>query len=422
MIPEKYQANPFFRNTLPKIFFAISGVALLLLVYTLFTSGAGDGHGAHEAHAAHDAHGGHDHGGHGSPLKKFFHSYLFSYIFYMGIIFGAVFFIVLQFLTSSGWSVLIRRVSETFLKNIWIMIPLTIPIFFGLYDLYHWTHAEAVAEDYILQFKSPYLNVTFFSIRVVIYLVVLFVIANYYYRNSVKQDKTADQTITVKLQRYSSVSMILFALVITFFAIDFVMSLDPHWYSTIWGVYYFAGSFTLLLSFTIIIIISLKFSGKLEEVNAEHFHDLGKFLFTFVVFWSYIAFSQYMLIWYANIPEETLFYLNRINGTWRDVSYLLVLGHVIFPIIALVSRNVKRNMKTLLFMAIWMVLIQIVDFYWLVMPNVDVTGIHLDSTDVLVFVSMGGLFFGWFFRNFGKNAIVPFNDPRIKESINLRNA
>ncbi len=419
MIPDKYKASVFFSKVLPRTFFAIGGLGLVLLAFLLYDQYVSAAHsGVNESHGG--DHGGH--GGHGGPLKKFFHGYLFSYVFYMAIVFGAVFFILLQFLTSSGWSVLVRRISETFLKNIWIMIPLTIPIFLGLHDLYHWSDDAAVAEDPILQEKSPYLNVVFFSIRVVLYFVILFLITNFYYNNSVNQDKTGDQKLTVIMQKYSSVSMVLFALTITFFAVDIIMSLEPHWYSTIWGVYYFSSSFLLILALTTIVAVVLKFSGKLQEVNVEHFHDLGKLLFSFNVFWSYIAFSQYMLIWYANIPEETLFYLNRVNGTWRTVAYLLVIGHVVFPIIALVSRNVKRNMITMLLMSIWIVFIEIVNFYWLVMPNVDVRGVNIDSVDILVFVTMGAIFFGWFFRNFGKHAIVPFRDPRLSDSINLKNA
>ncbi len=412
VIPEKYKLNSFFSDTLPKVLFGLSAIGVVGLVFLLLFGGGDASHAGEQGHGDH---------GHGSGLAKFFHSYLFSYIFYMGIFFGSMFFVLLQFVTASGWSVLVRRIAETFLNNIWIMIPLSIPIFFGLHDLYHWTHQDAVAEDKVLQAKSAYLNVGFFIIRAVVYFVILFFIARFYYRSSLKQDETSDQNITVKLQRYSSVCILLFAIVISFFAIDLIMSLDPHWFSTIWGIYYFSGCFLLLLSFTTLLIILFKANGKLQEVNKEHFHDLGKYLFSFNVFWSYIAFSQYMLIWYANIPEETLFYINRINGSWRSVSYLLVLGHVVFPIVALVSRNVKRNTKLMMAMSVWMIFIQMVDFYWLVMPSVDTTGVHVDLTDVLVFVSMGSLFFGWFFLNLGKKAIVPFNDPRLNESINFKN-
>lgn len=360
---------------------------------------------------------------HGGVLKRFFHSYLFSYAFYMSIVFGAFFFVILQFLTKAGWSVVVRRIPETLMKNIELMIVLTLPFLYGVFELYEWTHADVVESDYILKGKAPYLNLTFFWIRVLVYFVFMFFVARYYYLLSIFQDFNPDPDKTKKLQRYSPLVMLLFALTITFFAIDFLMSLNPHWYSTIWGVYYFTGSVVASLSLVVIIAVVLQGLGYLKKIiTVEHYHDLGKLIFTFNVLWSYVAFSQYMLIWYANLPEETLFYLDRINGSWKSVAILLIVGHVAIPLVLFLSRNAKRILPIHVTMVTWMIFMHVVDMYWLVMPVVDRLNFAPSISDISLFLGMGLLFIGYFLKNFRQYSILASNDPYYQESIHFENA
>ncbi|BBM89944.1 hypothetical protein COTS27_01662 [Spirochaetota bacterium] len=358
-----------------------------------------------------------------SSRHKFFHTYLFSYVFYMAIAIGSLFFVVLQHLTRSEWSVTVRRVPEAVLGTFPLLIVLALPILtLGMGLLYHWTHPEAVAEDPILQGKSGYLNLGFFFIRSAVYFIVFYGLARVYYKNSTAQDVHGNVAHTARMQKYSPVATLVFALATTFFAFDYLMSLMPHWYSTIWGVYYFAEAVVLALSFMTLVFLVLRMKGYLErEVNIEHYHDLGKLIFAFNVFWSYIAFSQYMLIWYANIPEGTTFFVNRINGSWLEVSVLLIVGHTVLPLLLYISRNAKRNLKMQFFITILLIVMAIIDFYWVVMPNVDYGGVHVEMVDVLVFLGMGALFMGVFIRNLAKHPLIPVKDPRLERALNFEN-
>ena len=421
---EKYQLNQFFAKKLP-FYLIIMGCFFLILAFTSPILNKGEKNLEKENYSQIipnnikiAASGSLE----VSTWSRFLHSYLFSFSFYMSIVWGAFFFVLLQFLTRAEWSVVIRRIPENLMKNTLLMTLLSLPILLGVFQLFEWTHQDIVAKDHLLIVKAPYLNLSFFYFRMLFYFLGLFLISNYYYKASVKQDQTNDNSITLKLQKSAPLSMFFFAIAITFFAVDLLMSLFPHWYSTMWGVYYFAGSTVSFFSVTILIALLLRSKGILKDViTVEHYHDLGKLLFAFNVFWSYIAFSQYLLIWYANIPEETIFYINRINGAWFNVSVLLIVGHIFLPIILFVSRNAKRNLIMQFLVAIWLLFMQIVDLYWVIMPVVDKISIQIIPEDLFIFLGIGGLFFGCFFRNLGKQAIVPYNDFRFKESIKFEN-
>lgn len=407
MIPKEYKLNEVQSK---KIYRVLIFVGIALLVLSFLSEFIGPQQVS-------------EHSSEGFSLKRFFHSYLFSFTFFMSIVFGSFFFVILQFLTKAGWSVVVRRIPENLMKNIEVMIFLGIPLLFGLHDLFHWTHVEVLETDTILAGKEPYLNTVFFMIRVVFYFAFLFLATRFYYLSSIFQDNNSEVAITKKLQKFSPVVTILFALTITFFSIDFIMSLDPHWYSTVWGIYYFAGSVVVSLSVVVIISIVLRGLGFLKNViSIEHYHDLGKLIFSFNILWAYIAFSQYMLIWYANIPEETIFFIDRINGNWYSVSLLLIIGHFFVPLLLYISRNSKRNIKFQLVMTLWLFFMQMVDIYWLVMPNVDKLGFHIDFVDVSLFLGMGFIFFGNFLRNFSKHSILAHQDPYLQESLRFENS
>ncbi|HSG99082.1 MAG TPA: hypothetical protein VLB27_03470, partial [candidate division Zixibacteria bacterium] len=276
---------------------------------------------------------------------QFFYSYLTAFIFWTSLGLGALFFTLLHHLTSAEWSVSIRRLTESVMMTLPFMVIFFVPVVFGAHTLYHWTHEEAVAADAILTHKQPYLNMTFFLVRAAVYFAVWFLLGRTLYKWSRTQDDTGDHALNDKMKRFSAPGMILFALTLTFAAFDWVMSLNPHWYSTIFGVYMFVGSLLAALSFFSLILLMLRGKGVLaDKITVEHYHDLGKLLFAFTVFWTYIAFSQYFLIWYGNIPEETEFYHMRWEGSWKIISLLIVFGHFVLPFLALIARGAKRNL------------------------------------------------------------------------------
>jgi hypothetical protein len=350
--------------------------------------------------------------------QQFFYSYLTAWLFWVSIGIGGLFFVLLFHLTGTVWGVVIRRILETLMITLPWMLLLFVPILFGLHDVYHWSHSEAVAQDAILQKKSGYLNVPFFTVRTVFYFIVWFLIARTLYKKSISVDKTPNAQMRDEMKKISAPGMLIFALTTSFAAFDWMMSLDPHWYSTIYGLYFFSGSVVAVIGFLILFAIYLNKKNILKNIiTAEHYHDLAKFLFGFIIFWGYMAFSQYMLIWYANIPEETIFYLHRWEGSWKIFTMALVFGHFVFPFIGLLARSSKRNLKYLRLMSFFVLVMHWIDLYWNVVPNLHHHGIHLCWMDLTLFLGIGGLFMFIFWKYFSVNAIVPYNDSRFAESV-----
>jgi hypothetical protein len=354
--------------------------------------------------------------------SQFFFSYLTAYTFWLTMTLGALFFTLLHHLTNADWSIVLRRILETVMMILPVMAILFIPILLGISDLYHWSHEDVVAADPILQKKSAYLNPVFFTIRIVLYFTIWILLARGLYKTSLAQDLGYQPEQTVKLRKISAPGMVLFALSITFASFDLLMSLDAHWYSTIFGVYIFGGSLLAILSFMVIFGNLLRKRKILAEtITVEHYHDLGKFLFAFTIFWGYIGFSQYFLIWYANIPEETIWYLHRWEGSWKILTMVLVFGHFVIPFMALLPRFVKRNMGSLTFFAIWILIMHWIDIYWLVMPNLNHHGVHFSWMDVATTLGIGGLYLWFFLQKYYKHPLVPVGDPRLDVSIHMKN-
>ncbi|MCK5379547.1 MAG: hypothetical protein KAJ78_09080, partial [Acidobacteria bacterium] len=242
-------------------------------------------------------------------------TYLVSFAYFLSLALGALFFVLLQHLTHAGWSVVVRRLAEALSVNVVLMAVLAIPVLLNMEHLYHWAHPGAADHDAILAGKSAFLNPQFFTIRLVVYFAIWSFLAWFFFSNSKRQDATADPKFTRRMEALSAPGMILFALSLNFAAFDLLMSVNPHWFSTIFGVYFFAGCVVVIMATLVVLVAYLQRQGRLQGiVTVEHYHDLGKLLFGFVVFWAYIAFSQYMLYWYANIPEETVWYLTRQTG------------------------------------------------------------------------------------------------------------
>lgn len=355
-------------------------------------------------------------------LKQFYFSYLVAFLFFLSLALGGLFFTMVQFVVRAGWSVAIRRMAENAMSTLPLMALLFIPIAIGLHDLFHWSHLDAVANDPILKGKAGYLNANFFYVRAAVYLLVWSALGLYFYRQSTKQDTTRDIAHTHRMQFASGVGILVFGLTLTFAAFDWIMSLDPHWYSTIFGAYYFAGSAVAIYSFMIAMGVALRASNLLKTaLTYEHFHDLGKLLFGFTMFWAYLAFSQFFLIWYANIPEETVWFHHRLEGSWALVTLGLALGHFVVPFFFLMTRFTKRSAGLILLGALWMLLVHFLDLYWLVMPTLHKHGAAPHLLDLLTFVGIGGLFMALVTFRMKRHALVPQGDPRLHESLAFEN-
>ncbi len=346
------------------------------------------------------------------------HAHLTAAVFWTSLGLGGLFFTMLHHLTNAKWSVALRRISENLMLQLPLMALAFLPILFDLHDLYHWSHEEAVAHDAILQAKSGYLNAPFFVVRTVGYFVIWSVLAFALYRVSLKQDKGHTEEHRAKMRKLSAIGMLLFAPTITFASYDWLMSIEPHWFSTIFGVYFFGGVFFGFLALLTGICVLLRQKNVLRGiVTREHFHDLGKFMLGFVIFWSYIGFSQYFLIWYGNVPEETYWYLMRWEGSWKTVSMILILGHFALPFVVLLFQRIKRSMTVMAIVSIWFLVVHWIDLYWLVYPTFMKEGAGFTWIEVAPMMLIGGVFMVGFWRRMTSQPVVPVGDPHLKTSI-----
>lgn len=356
--------------------------------------------------------------------KRLWCSYLVNAAYFLSIALGALFFVILQHLTRAGWSVVLRRLAEAVAAILPAVGLAFIPVLAGLPHIYHWAEPGASQHDAVLAAKAPYLDPYFFALRLLVYFGIWSWLAHYYFRRSVEQDRSGEVGLTRKMERLSAPAMVLYALTVTFAAFDILMSLDCHWYSTIFGVYFFAGS---LLGFVALLIVTVfllqRFRRIRRSVTPEHYHDLGKLLFAFVFFWAYIAFSQYMLIWYGDIPEETQWFLKRQTGQWTGVSVALLLGHFFVPFLALLSRYPKRRPSLLVFPALWVLLFHWIDLYWLIGPELNPPGqARVGLLDLCCFLLLAGISVAAFALRLRAHSLIAERDPRLEESLAFENA
>ncbi len=352
--------------------------------------------------------------------ERAWHAYLLSYFYFILLPLGGLFFISVQHITKAGWSVSVRRLSEALTAYLPWAFVLTLPLIYGAFSLYDWLDADKVAKDPLLVHKAPYLNLPFFLIRLIVFFTGWIFFAKVLTAFSLKQDQDGDAKWTQKSMKYSVLFLLFFTFSLSFFSVDLLMSLDAHWFSTIFGVYVFAGLFQSV--FAVLILLSAwlirQEGGKYKKwINENHLHDMGKFLFAATVFWAYIAFSQYMLIWYANLPEETTFFIPRSKGLWAVVSVALILFKFVLPFLVLLPRQVKRRWDTMVAIAILTLVMQFVDLYWLIYPHFNPDFPHFGYLELALFL----LFLGCFVRSvlafLQKHSPVPLKDPHKEESL-----
>ncbi|MBK7031874.1 MAG: hypothetical protein IPH49_01060 [Ignavibacteria bacterium] len=357
--------------------------------------------------------------------ERFFADYLLGFWYFAGISVTMMFFSALQFLARAGWSSAVRRIAENFTGMVPFMAIALIPIVINMLShnsIYEWSHHDA-ANDPILQKKAAYLNPTAFMIRMGVYCLFWFGMFRFVIGNSIKQDASAtDITPTRKNWKRAAPWVLVYALSITFASFDLLMSLEPHWFSTIWGVYTFAGHFVGALAIVTIMTVALYNNGHLREyITAEHFHDLGKLMFAFSVFWAYIAFSQYFIIWYANLPEETIYFATRTTHGWEFFGIALVLMHFVVPFMVLLRQDVKRKTNVLVAASIIILISHYIDLTWIIMPAVGhhilkIEGVLFGWQELTGWLFFAGLFMILAARNYQKRNAVAINDPLIYEA------
>jgi len=349
--------------------------------------------------------------------KRFWPALVHNHFYFLSLAVGGLFFAAIQWVTNAMWSAPVRRLAESFTAFLpWLLVSFAV-LFFGLKDIYKWTDATLVASDIMLSGKKAYLNVPFFVIRNVVGILVWIGFSAVMIGNSLKQDETKDPSITGRNRVFGPIFLMLFAITFTLTAFDLLMSLDPYWFSTMFGVYCFAGLFYSTLALLAIVTIYLKRKGALDGiVNENHLHDLGKFMFAFTVFWAYIGFSQFMLIWYANLPEETGYFLHRMTPAWKAVSAFLLFGKFFAVFFMLLPRGNKRDHRVLWGVAWFMLVAQWIDILWLVQPEFfDAPKVGWQEMGVLAaFIGAFGLAI---FRFLGRHTIVAIGDPRLEESV-----
>ena len=346
---------------------------------------------------------------------QFFRSYLLAFVFCVGFPLGCMAILMLHHLTGGWWGLPIRRPLEAGSRTFPVLLVLFIPLLFGLHRLYPWDQPNVVAADPILQFKSFYLNHTFFLVRAAIYFAIWFLLSYVLNKWSAEQDRTADLRLAKRLEGVSGPGLILFGLTVTFASIDWVMSLESHWFSTIFGmifmVIYALGAVALVI---IISRITANYGPVSHVVTSDQFNDLGNLLLTFVMLWAYLSFSQFLIIWAGNLKNEITFYLTRANGEWAGIAVFLILFHFAIPFLLLLQRPIKRRLKVLSIVAAALILISFIDIFWLIVPAFEPAKPRLHPLDLTLLIGICGIWLGFYLWQLRRSPLLPLHDPRFE--------
>ncbi len=346
---------------------------------------------------------------------QFWQSYLLAYLFWLEIGLGGLGFVLLHHLVGGRWSARIRHIMEAAALTLGLMALLFVPLIFGLTSLYPWANAELVAESALLQTKTAWLNIPFFLGRALLYWVIWLGLVYALNRLSRRQAETGDPALAGRMRGLSAVGMILYMLSTTFAAYDWMMSLEPEWFSSIYGLLFLAGQGLAALTLAIIGLRMLTRGQPLSDDWRQSFNDLGNFLLGFVMIWAYFAYSQFLIIWSADLPEEIIWYHHRIQGSWLTVALVLVGVHFVLPFLLLLSRSLKRNVRWLPLLALLVFCARLIDLVWLIVPAFHPDGLSLHWLDGVLLVAIGGGWLAFFVGQWMSKPALPTHDPHVGE-------
>jgi hypothetical protein len=349
---------------------------------------------------------------------QFFQSYLMAYMFVLGLTLGSLALGMVHQLSGGAWGVVIRRPIGAATRVLPVLTVLFLPIVFGMPRLYEWTHADIVANDPILRGKQLYLNTPFFLVRAAIYFAAWNAVSYLLNKWALEQDRTGDPRYGRRMQMLSGGGLLAYGLCITFASFDWMMSLEPHWFSTIYGALIIGGQGLSALAFLITVLVWLSRRPPLRDiVLPTHFHDLANLMLAFVMLWAYFSFSQYLIIWSGNLPEEIAWYLHRLQTGWRFVAITLVIFHFTVPFLLLLSRAVKREPNTIVKVALAILVARLIDLFWLIAPEFHQTGLVISWMDIVITLTLISIWVGCFLWQLRGRAILPVHDPQFEEAL-----
>jgi hypothetical protein len=359
--------------------------------------------------------------GYSAGREAFFRAYLLGFMFWVSVALGSMALLMVSHLSGGAWGVVSRRIFEAASRTLPFLAILFVPVALGLHELYLWAQPEAVAADRILQHNSKYLNPSFFIVRAVVYFAIWSAIAWLLSTWSRQQDGERDGLgLSLKMQRLSGGGLVVYAITVFFMSVDWIMSLDPHWFSTIYGMLFMVGEGLSALAFTIAVIVLLAKTEPMSSIiGSPHLHDLGKLLYAFVMLWAYLTFSQFLIVWSANLPEEIPWYLVRMQGGWGYIGLLLIFGHFFLPFFLLLNRDLKRNHTLVASVAIFMVLIRWVDIFWLIGPAHGRAPLaaNLSWLYFVTPVALGGIWVALFLWQLGTRPLLPLGEPDLESAL-----
>jgi hypothetical protein len=346
--------------------------------------------------------------------EQFLRSYLYAYVYWTGMSLGCMGILLLHHVVGGKWGMVIRRMCEAGARMLPYMFLLLIPVLLSIPTLYVWARPEAV-NDANIQTKAAYLNVPFFIGRTVFYFAIWFLYSHRLNKWSAEQDRTGDEQLIGKMRSFSAPGLVVFVMTATFAFIDWIMSLEPHWFSTIYGAMFLIGEVLESFAFVIALAIVLaRWSPLKEYMTPQHLHDLGNLMFAFMVLWAYLSFSQFIIIWAGNLPEEIPWYLRRLNGGWGRVALTLVIFHFATPFVLLLMRGIKRHTDRLFRVCMLMIAIRLVDVYWVVEPSFYNRQLKVHWMDFATPLAVGGLWLAGYFWQLKSRPLVPLRDPRLQ--------
>lgn len=352
---------------------------------------------------------------------QFFRSYLIGYLLWISVALGSLALLMLQHLITGQWGWIGRRSFEAAARTLWFMAMGFIPIVIGLSRIYVWADSGHIVGDALLEHKTPYLNISFFLVRAGIYFTIWIGLTTLMSRWSLQQDH-GSTSVADRFQLGSGLGLLLFAITASFASVDWIMSIEPHWFSTIYGLQFIVGLILTALAFMVPILLLLSSYEPLKDrIRPSHLHDFGNLILAFVMLWAYLAFSQYLITWTGNLPEEIPWYLNRTRGGWQWVGLILVVFHFAVPFAVLLSRTAKRSARVLSRVAVAILVLRLIDFIWLVAPAYA-SELTIHWMDILAPIGIGGLWLAAFFWQLKSAPVLPVNDPRFTVAIETEEA